>query len=253
MPPIYRDNCHLSATEVSSGECAYGVVDSPVTVVLFGNSHAAQWFPALEQIALERGWRLLSLTKGSCPAADISVWSPSQKRLYTECDEWRASVLERIAQERPALVVISSSRIAGLMISQTETVASQSHDELWGPAVQRMLEKLKRISGHVVLMGDTPNPKGDPSVCLSAHLDDMLACATSAKIATLPRRAATEAQRLGGGRHDLHRPDSVDLPVGPVSGHHRSVPRLPERRSHRDGIRAGPRAVRRRASLPDIP
>ena len=194
VPPIYRDNCHLSATEVSSGECAYGVVDSPVTVVLFGDSHAAQWFPALERIALERRWRLLSLTKGSCPAADISVWSPSQKRLYTECDEWRASVLERIARERPALVVISSSRIAGLMISQTETVASQSHDELWGPAVQRMLEKLKPISGEVVLMGDTPNPKGDPSVCLSAHLDDMLACATAAKIATLPRRAATEAR-----------------------------------------------------------
>ena len=194
VPPIYRDNCHLSATEVRSGECAYGVVDSPVTVVLFGDSHAAQWFPALERIALERRWRLLSLTKGSCPAADISVWSPSQKRLYTECDEWRASVLERIAQVRPALVVISSSRIAGLMISQTETVASQSHDELWGPAVQRMLEKLKRISGEVVLMGDTPNPKGDPSVCLSAHLDDMLACATPAKIATLPRRAATEAR-----------------------------------------------------------
>ena len=194
VPPIYSDHCHLEATESEPGECAYGVVDAPVTAVLFGDSHAAQWFPALEAIALERGWRLVSLTKGSCPAADISVWSPSQKRLYAECDEFRAAVLDRIARERPELVFISSSRIAGLMVSETESVASRSHDEVWGPALERMLLKLMPLADEVVVIGDTPNPKGDPSACLSAHLDDILACTTPAKVATAPRRTRTEAR-----------------------------------------------------------
>ncbi len=193
LPPIYHDGCHLDALDAVSGECAYGVVDSPVVVVLFGDSHAAQWFPALEQIALERRWRLISLTKGSCPAADVTVWSPSQKRPFTECDEWRAHVLDRIAEERPAMVVVSSSKIARLRVSDTEYVISQSHEEIWGPALGRMLDKLKAPSREIVIIGDTPNPKGDPPVCLSAHLDDMIACMTPSSFATLPARAATEA------------------------------------------------------------
>ncbi len=193
VPSIHRDGCHLQAPDVRSGECAYAALDSKTTVVLFGDSHAAQWFPALERLAVERNWRLVSFTKASCPAVDISVWSPSLKRPYAECDEWRTNVLERIAAERPALVVVSNSRIARLMIDATTSVISQTHDQIWGPALGRMLRALDRLAGKVVLIGDTPNPKADPPVCLSAHLDDMLACASSSKESTAPVRMAVEA------------------------------------------------------------
>ena len=193
MPAIHRDGCHVEASGVKSGDCTYGILDSKTTVVLFGDSHAAQWFPALERLANERKWRLVSFTKASCPAADVSVWSPSLKRLYTECDQWKANVLERIAAERPALVVVSNSRIARLMVDKVNTMISQTHDEVWGPALERMLLTLDKSAGKVVLIGDTPNPKTDPPVCLSAHLDDVLACATSVERSTAPVRIATEA------------------------------------------------------------
>jgi hypothetical protein len=199
VPIIHRDGCHLEAQDAVSGECAYGVASSATTVVLFGDSHAAQWFPALERTAIERQWRLVSLTKASCPAADIEVWSPSLKRPYAECDAWRASVLKRIAAERPALVIVSNSRIARLMVDG-EQVISQTHHEIWGDALERMLRRLRKLAGRVVVMGDTPNPRGNPPVCLSANLSDALACATPAERAISLKRTATEreiADKLG--------------------------------------------------------
>ena len=40
---------------------------SKTTVVLFGDSHAMQWFPALNGLAKEHDWRLVGLTKAACP------------------------------------------------------------------------------------------------------------------------------------------------------------------------------------------
>ena len=78
-------------------------------VVLFGDSHAAQWVPALQQLATERGWQLISLTKSSCPAARVTVYSDVLRRTYLECDEWRERMLKRIEaafRHRPAALDI---------------------------------------------------------------------------------------------------------------------------------------------------
>src|SRR5690606_30256 len=102
MPSIYSDGCHLPFRAVDFPECAYGDPSAARTMVLFGDSHAAQWFPALERIALTRGWRLVSLTKSGCPAVDVSLFNLALGRPYEECDAWRDAVMRRIASERPA-------------------------------------------------------------------------------------------------------------------------------------------------------
>jgi peptidoglycan/LPS O-acetylase OafA/YrhL len=194
LATIQRDGCHAEAPDVTSKACTYGDVTAPTTVVLFGDSHAAQWFPAVERIAGERHWRLVSLTKGSCPAADLAIWSERFKRPFTECDEWRAAALERIGRERPALVIVSNTRNVILDLGNGQTARSEARDDLWAPALQRMLERLRGVAPAVALIADTPNPTNDPPVCLSAHLDDRLACATSAALALAPERIAVEAQ-----------------------------------------------------------
>ncbi|MCZ9336262.1 acyltransferase, partial [Streptomyces sp. TRM76130] len=85
--------------------CVYGDTSSDTTVVLFGDSHAVQWTPALETIAEQRGWRLEVLTKSACSPAEVTMWATQLKRAYTECDTWREAALRRIEDEQPALVV----------------------------------------------------------------------------------------------------------------------------------------------------
>ncbi|HEV2093271.1 MAG TPA: acyltransferase family protein, partial [Rubrobacter sp.] len=62
-PRMYADGCHLDLPETESPACVYGNPSSDTTVVLFGDSHAMQWFPALNELAKERDWRLLGFSK----------------------------------------------------------------------------------------------------------------------------------------------------------------------------------------------
>src|SRR3990170_4826390 len=177
LPRIYGDGCHLSVPETASPACVFGSVASEQVIVLFGDSHAAQWFPALERLASSHGWRLVSLTKSSCPVAGVTIWSTSLKREYSECDEWRRAALERIAREHPWLVVISDSREYTLW-SEGALVPAAEGGALWNGGLGRTLANLAAVAGRVVLIGDTPRSQVDPPVCLSRHPDDVLACAS---------------------------------------------------------------------------
>jgi len=192
LPRIYGDGCHLSAAATASPPCVFGSAASQRTVVLFGDSHAAQWFPALERLATGQGWRLISLTKSSCPAADVTIWNTSLKREYSECDEWRRAVLERIAGERPWLVILSDSRDYTLW-SDGAQVPVAEEGALWDGGLARTLANLAAVADRVVLVGDTPRAQVDPPVCLSRHPDDVLACAS-------PRHLALDTARLAEER-----------------------------------------------------
>jgi hypothetical protein len=177
---------------MQSGPCVYGVPSSSRTVVLFGDSHAAQWFPALDRLAIERSWRLVSLTKALCGAVDHPVWNGNLRRAYPECDAWRASAIQRIANEHPALIVVANSKGASFEIEGRRATAAETASG-WVAAVASMLRQLGAPATRVVLIADTPQMADDPAVCLSAHLDNALACA-------LPRASAVDWQRLAADR-----------------------------------------------------
>ena len=70
--PPRRNGCHAGFTAISQGDCAYGDLDRDRTVVLFGDSHAEQWLPALDLAAKEQHWQGRQLDQGGLPrrAAD---------------------------------------------------------------------------------------------------------------------------------------------------------------------------------------
>ncbi|CAN3127743.1 acyltransferase family protein [Mycobacterium sp. smrl_JER01] len=74
-PAIYLDGCHLSFEETEPRFCDYGDLSSSVEVAVVGDSHAAQWLPALQSVALDRAWKLKVSTKSSCPYLGIAVLS----------------------------------------------------------------------------------------------------------------------------------------------------------------------------------
>ncbi len=192
LPVIYSDGCHLDAAEATPRSCVFGDTEAKTTVVLFGDSHAAQWFPALERIAKERGWRLISMTKSACASADVRVWSRPFGRPYAECDAWREAAFARIAAEHPALVVVSNTRRYTLDIGGKPEY-STDHEDLWSAGLDRTLQRLSKDAGAVVLIGDTTRMTADPPVCLSAHLDDAAACATPYSTAVAGARLAADA------------------------------------------------------------
>jgi hypothetical protein len=88
--------------------CTLGDVNATKTVVLFGDSHAWQWMPALENVATQSGWRVVTYTKGGCPVENIGASVAALDESSTNCAQWRNAAFAALSTLRPALVIISS-------------------------------------------------------------------------------------------------------------------------------------------------
>ena len=185
LPDLYRDGCILSDGTTALSECAFGDPTSSTTVVLFGDSHAAQWFPAMQTVATAHHWRLEVLTKKGCPTATLELRNRQRNR---ECAPWRDLVEARLALERPALVVMSAYRynLAG-------PDASLAPDDAWRRGLDVTVAAIRDSTTQLLLLGDTPTPRGDVPSCVAGHLRDVTACTASRSRAVKDARLAVEA------------------------------------------------------------
>ena len=161
-PRVWTDGCHADVpVTVVPGPCTYGDPAGTSTVVLFGDSHAAQWFPAMERLAVQRHWRLVEMTKSSCSAADLTLWHDTLKRAYTECVAFHRAAIARIRELRPQLVVVGSS-FNYRPAAPAADVAAQ-----WRTAWDRTFDQLRGSGARVAAIADTPYMGGSVPDCLA--------------------------------------------------------------------------------------
>lgn len=161
-PAVYGDDCHVNYGETKSGYCTYGDKKSNRTLVLYGDSHAAQWFPALEQIALERGYKLISLTKSACPAVDAPREDQGAFK-NVHCEKWRQNSITRIKSIHPDAVITSSFQYF------TPPSGFPSKSRWWDDGQRRLLSELRGSSNHLIYISDTPRPLRDIPNCLASR------------------------------------------------------------------------------------
>jgi hypothetical protein len=157
--PRIDSHCFLNIAEQRLHDCAFGNTVSPTTIVLFGDSKAAQWFSAFEIIANQQGWRLIAYTKQGCPTARVTINLWSMKRGYPECSIWRDSVLERITELKPALVVLGNT---DGQVSPTRLSLQQ-----WKEGTRATVKLLDEAGIPTLSLHDTPGMPMDIIKCLS--------------------------------------------------------------------------------------
>ena len=155
---VNERGCGLSLAGDTPPACVLGDAAGTVTVALVGDSHAAQWAPALEAIAASHGWRLVPFTKDSCIFLDLRIVSIHLEREYNECERWRTKVVAAILALHPDLVVVSSSRWLHPVDPADADPERQAH------AMARLVE---RLDARVALIADTPLMSQDVPACLS--------------------------------------------------------------------------------------
>ena len=146
--------CMPGYYEVNVQPCAFGAENSSVSVVLFGDSHAVQWFSALESISSKNGWRLMTMTKSACALVEAPYFYPGLGRIYNECAEWRKKALQEIGRIRPALTVMAS------------TVYYDIQDAAWRDGISTVVNDVAESSQRVLILKDTPRPSFDVPTCL---------------------------------------------------------------------------------------
>ncbi|ORV83867.1 acyltransferase [Mycobacterium interjectum] len=215
---IFLGGCMRNTFEVGQPECATGDTASTTTVALVGDSNAAMWQPAFEEIAEQRHWRLETLAKAACPMLDLPTRNLTLDREYTECDQWRGEVTARLQAEHPRLVVLSVMRRYGFGRMQTGLT---SYSPAWIDALNRLVTKLRGTGAQVLVLGPIADPLSIVPDCLAAHLDDAMACSTpTSKAVNQPGIAAEAAatKAAGGQYSDLTElfctPDRCPVIVG---------------------------------------
>ena len=142
------DGCLAFERVTAPPKCAYGAKDAPLTLALVGDSHAAQWFPALLRLAEHEGWRIVTFVKVSCPFIDLPVRNLALKREYRECAEFNEGSIAQLKALKPDLTLVSMSRLATHPLhAADDTVAAR------GAAIGRMIA---RIPGRTAIIVDTP-------------------------------------------------------------------------------------------------
>lgn len=168
-PPMV-DGCLLGYTEDTIPTCQFGDTSSTDNVVLFGDSHADMWFPAVDSIANTRHWRLLTISKAACPPLFISLYSPVLGRQWTECSQWQQNALDAIRADHPSLVIMA---IAPKYDPAYHVVQDGPQ---WLQGLSTMITDIRQTGARVVLLGPVPAPPADVPTCLSEHLDNVSAC-----------------------------------------------------------------------------
>ncbi len=205
---VYGDDCVAIGVVEEPNPCRYGDPAAPTKVVLFGDSHAAQWTPPLIEMAEAGQFELVVLVKGGCPTAAVSI---PTNTLARTCPIWRDRALEIIAAEQPDLTVVSAWS------------GYPNSDADWSAGFTETMSRLAPLSDRMVVLGDNPPSSTGPAACLSNHLRSANECAAVPEdvVATgridVERRVATD---VGGTFVDttswLCTPTGCPLMIGDI-------------------------------------
>ncbi len=163
-----RNRCVSTDGSSEVKSCTFGPADSPTTVVLFGDSHAVQWFSGLREISVSNGWKLTTLLKSACAPAALST--DRGAAADAECSSWREQAIRNILTLRPSVV---------LMVSATNKLGRRSDPSVRASDAQlaevlsgtrHTLSTFSSSGLHVIMVRDNPEFTFDVPMCLARSL-----------------------------------------------------------------------------------
>ena len=172
----YASGCHQPEEGDEALACRFGPADATFRVALVGDSHAAQWVPAFEDLAVAHKWQVSSYTKSSCPLAEVRVPIGASTRPYDSCGRWNENVLAALTgADRPDLVVATSSYYR--IMRGDDVLTPQEGGPGLIAGLRASWQALAAAGPKVVVLRDTPYPGVDIADCVSAHTEELTRCA----------------------------------------------------------------------------
>lgn len=170
MPEYYSLGCENRAPSDPEGLCAFGDLDSDYVIALVGDSHAGQWAPALEPIALDQGWRLEIITKSACPL--ISTAKKGRSKFDSSCYEWNQEVMDHLTgPDSPDHVIVSSYVYSPFNVDDPRVHVgsiAQGYEMAW--------QRLTASGVPVTVLLDTPRPNIDIPECVAGNRYSLKEC-----------------------------------------------------------------------------
>jgi peptidoglycan/LPS O-acetylase OafA/YrhL len=179
----YYEGCMVGIEGTNSNRCFYGKPHGEKTIVLFGDSHAMQYFPTVEEMVENHGWRLIVLTKAECPPEELEVKSMVEDREYSQCDEWRQNALKRIETgDEKTTVIMSGDTEYTPYGPEGEELTGDAAAEAMEAGYLRTLKRIQAAGPRTVVIRDNPTSTEDVPSCVSEDIEHLGRCAFPRKI-----------------------------------------------------------------------
>ncbi|WP_062293225.1 SGNH hydrolase domain-containing protein [Demequina phytophila] len=170
VPEIYTDECRSAPQEAAVKPCTFGSATGKVKAVLIGDSHAANWFPAVKFVAERHGWDLTVYFKASCPwNATAQAWTDSVSR--DSCAQWNVDVTAALLDDPPNLIITSA-----LFGRQWESGDAGVQAAVDGYATS--WQQLTEAGSTVLPIADTPQMSGRAQQCITKSSPQTRNCGT---------------------------------------------------------------------------
>lgn len=169
-PATYYPGAARGCTGVKA--CVFPDLKAKSIVVLFGDSHAEMWLPAIAPVTQAAHVKLILIWKPGCPAADVSVWEATTHAINKACNKFRSQSIAEIKALHPALVLLAdrTSDIPGAGNKLTTNAEWQAGEET-------TIAELKATTTKVVVIGDITAFTVILPDCLAAYPSDVQKCA----------------------------------------------------------------------------
>ncbi|WP_370250274.1 acyltransferase family protein [Nocardioides sp.] len=151
----------VAVVEANYGDCSFGDAAAKSTTVVFGDSIAIAWMPAVRE-ALSDVSRIQQLTLQECPPFDI-VTNKFSGGAFPECQAFRPWAVGQIEDLDPDLVIMSSTILYAFGALSDGATGPAALDEI-SAGLKRTLQQIS-APGRTIVFLSAPPGAGDLSAC----------------------------------------------------------------------------------------
>ena len=211
---LYRTAGCLDDIPVSKPkECVFGDTTNPVlTVALVGDSAAGEWFDALNAIAVQRHWKLVTELHSSCPWSAALMLNSTGIGNFTACQAWGAAVLHDLITTIRPNVVLTSDYPDMATPDHPVKESSAAIAEI-GAGMAKYWTQLEEAGISVTAIKESPDLVEDVPTCIEQHPGDLAKCDVPTSKAILRHSPVSAAAKLTGGKVSVV--DANSLICGP--------------------------------------
>ncbi len=186
--------------------CVWGDPSVERSILLWGDTRAGMWLPALSRIADQNGYRLSVITKMGCPPLlGETPWLGAENRPYTECAAFNDAVPAVVDDVIKPDIVVLAGAVRNFAVAdggQPKPLGEGADDNTWSPdgdadqiwqrGLARALESFDDNGAEVFVLGEAPYPTQDASTCLAEHSDAVDECGVTPDVGVYDEHNAAE-------------------------------------------------------------
>jgi peptidoglycan/LPS O-acetylase OafA/YrhL len=169
VPAAYADGCQQVTNKTEVATCEYGDRDGQIDVAVVGDSKMVQWMPALQPLADQNGWHVVTYFKSAC-AFSLATTRYDGKP-YQSCRDWTDEVRRRLKSDPPDFVVTSQGQGNALDAGGKETQQAMT------AGLRGVWSELTALGTKVVVVADNGSPGTNVYECVEKNPEKLSACA----------------------------------------------------------------------------